>query len=150
MENLTDSNSDLIKLELNNNGIKQLNMTRKWTLFLSILGFVFIGLMIIVVVIAFSITGNNNSASSFSALSLLPLLAISLIYFFPIYFLFQFSSYSKKSIKNNDSIQLSKSLKYLKNHYQFMGILIIVLTGMYFVLGAIMLTSSEFLNTFSN
>lgn len=148
MENLTDSDSDLIKLELNNNGIKQLNMTRKWTLFLSILGFIFIGLMIFTVIIAFSITGTNYSSSNFSALALLPLLTISLIYFFPVYFLFQFSSYSKKAIKNNNSDQLSKALKYLKNHYQFMGILIIIITGLYFVLGAIMLTSGELLNAF--
>ncbi|MDP1993927.1 MAG: hypothetical protein Q8K40_01640 [Ignavibacteria bacterium] len=150
MVNLTDSNSDLIKLELNTNGIKQLYMTRKWTLFLSILGFVFIGLTIIIVVVAFLITGTNYSSSNFSALALLPLLTIALIYFFPIYFLYQFSSYSNKAIKNNDSIQLSKALKYLKNHYQFMGILIIVVIGIYFVLGAILLSSGKFLNAFLN
>ncbi len=145
MENLTDYNSDFAKLELNNNAIKQLSLTRKWALFLSIIGFVFIGLIILTVVIAFSLSGNDNPSSG---LQFLPLLVISTVYFFPIYFLFQFSSYSKKAVKNNDSIQFSKALKYLKNHYQFMGILIIILTGFYLLLGATMLTSSEFLNSF--
>ena len=47
MENVTDSNLMSKKIELDDNGVKQLMETRKWSMFLSIAGFVVIGLLII-------------------------------------------------------------------------------------------------------
>ena len=66
MENLTNSTIDNGTLELENSALKHLDETRKWTLFLSILGFVFIGLMFVVAIIM-AIVGSSNAIPGLSA-----------------------------------------------------------------------------------
>ena len=145
MESQISTNSNQKNIELDNIGIEQLNQTKKWTMFVSILGFIFLGLMILLVLVTFTIFSDNES-SGFSASSLLPLLLLTIVYFFPIYFLYQFSSYSKQAIVNGDSKILTTAFKYLRKHYQFMGILIIIVFGLYIILGVIMLLTGELSN----
>ena len=53
MENLLDTSVQSDEtLQLDRSGIENLNETRKWTMFLSILGFVFLGIMILVLFVA--------------------------------------------------------------------------------------------------
>ena len=145
MESQISTNSNQKNIELDNIGIEQLNQTKKWTMFVSILGFIFLGLMILLVLVTFTIFSDNES-SGFSASSLLPLLLLTIVYFFPIYFLYQFSSYSKQAIVKGDSKILTTAFKYLRKHYQFMGILIIIVFGLYIILGVIMLLTGELSN----
>ena len=86
MENLSELDANDNKIVLESNAIYQITQTRKWTMFLSITGLIFIGLitaLILVVILS------NFSAKSL--IGVLPLMIIVLIYFFPIYYLFQFS-----------------------------------------------------------
>jgi uncharacterized membrane protein len=98
----------------------------KWSCFLSILGFVFIGL---IVLLAFFIGTIFSKLTSISAVmkpvmgigtgffSLIYLL-IALLYFFLIYYLFQFSSKIKIAFRDNDIDHLNASFEYLKSHYK--------------------------------
>lgn len=147
MENISETNLDLKNIELNNNGIDQLNRLRKWTLFISIVGFVFIGLVTLTPILALFFI-DPESPSALSALAFLPLILINIIYFFPVYYLFRFSSFSKQAIINSDSIILTQALKYLRKHYQFMGILLIIMLSMYTILGVIMFSSDKISNVF--
>ena len=75
------------KMEIDQESLKHLNTTRKWTMFLTIIGFIFLGLVIVAGLIAgtflsaFS-AGKLNSIFS-GPLVLVPVFIIGLIYFFP-------------------------------------------------------------------
>ena len=98
----------------------------KWSCFLFILGFVFIGLMVLLAFFIGTIFSKLTSISDamkplmgigtgfFSLIYLL----IALLYFFLIYYLFQFSSKIKIAFRDNDSDQLNASFEYLKSHYK--------------------------------
>jgi len=149
MENLTNSFSDNEMIEMDNEGLKQLAETRKWSTFLSILGFVFLGLILIITVIMIAF-GNTNSGFGSPSLALIPLLLIGLIYFFSIYYLYQFFYNSKQALNNKDSELLSKALRYLKMHYRFMGILAIIMLSLYLIFFIIVIISGNLMNIFQH
>ncbi len=63
-------------------------------------------------------------------------LVMIVVYFFPIYYLFQFSSKMKKAIDQKDTITFAEATGFLKNHFQFIGICAIVVLSLY-VLGIV-------------
>lgn len=116
-----------------------LKETAKWGYFLSILGFIGIGFMVVLALfigtIFSAISGLSGTANSMGVLetgfiSGLYLL-IALLYFFPIYYLFKFSSNMKKAFKSNDNDLITTSFEYLKSHYKFIGILTLVFVVIY-------------------
>jgi hypothetical protein len=132
----TSSNT---QIEFNSNSILHLSETRKWTTFISIIGFIFTGLCIILIPVIFFISHSFSSPLFKGAITTITFLVMALLYFFPIYYLFKFSSNLKTAIANVDSLALEISFKFLKFHYRFMGILIIVLIAVYAVVGLILL-----------
>ena len=104
----SDNKTQLVYTE---NSIYHLKELRKWTFFISILGFIMIGICIVIIPIAFFSNFSNNSSTS-QSLSLLPLLLVMAVYFFPIYYLFKFSSYSKKAISNSDTNAFEIAFRY--------------------------------------
>jgi hypothetical protein len=135
MENLLDTNVQSSQnFQLDAYALDHLNETRKWTFFISIVGFVFMGLGILALFGVMIFAGSFGGAYSASpALALIPLLIIVAIYFFPIYFLLLFSRNAKLAVQNSDPNALTNALKYLKFHYRFMGILLIIIVGIYFL-----------------
>lgn len=110
----------------------------KWTKFLSIIGFIFIGLTAIMSIItAIMLSGaselvevNNHhyyfGPGRFSWWYVIICLVVLLIYFFPVYFLFKFSTGIKKAVDSNYTHTLYQSFDFLKKHYMFIGILTII------------------------
>ena len=76
-------------------------------------------------------------------LQVVPLMMMGVIYFFPIFYLWKFSKHSKESLANNDSLKLSLALRYLKLHYKFMAILILVIAVGYLIAGVAMFMSGN-------
>lgn len=137
----------LPKMELNHESLAYLSETRKWTLFLSILGFIFVGFLVIG---SFSV---GAWVSMFGATLGIPLpgasvivlyLILALIYFFPIYYLYKFGSLTKRGIAEMDNATITLGFKNLKSHYKYVGILTIVLLSIYFLVFGIMLLTSLF------
>jgi len=56
---------------------------------------------------------------------------MSAIYFFPILYLYKFSNDLKGALNGNNGSQLELALGNLKSHYKFIGILTIVMLGIY-------------------
>lgn len=106
-----------------------------WTKFISIVGFVFLGLMVIFSLFAGSIFGAAMEASGMQmmggAFLTILYLAIAVLYFFPIYYLFQFSAKMKAALQQQSSELLQQAFENLKSHYKFMGILLIIMLGFY-------------------
>jgi uncharacterized membrane protein YjgN (DUF898 family) len=113
-----------------------LNETRKWTMFLAILGFVFIGIMVIFSLVFSAIfsalPGIEDTEMPFpSFLFGLIYLVIAGLYFFPLLYLYKFSTYTKSAILNRDSGEINSAFKNLKSHYRFIGILTIIMLALY-------------------
>lgn len=138
MENLTELKANDNNIILESNAIYQIAQTRKWTMFLSITGLIFIGLITALILVVIL-----SSFSAKSLLSVLPLIIIVLIYFFPIYYLFQFSKYSKLAIKSLEENAVFIALKYLKMHFRFMAILIMIALLIYVLVGASIIITGE-------
>ena len=127
------------ELQLNDSAKGFLKETAKWTYFLSILGFIGIGLIVLLALFAgalFAFIGNliqethNLGWVGGSFISVIYLI-IAAIYFFPIYYLYNFSSKLKIALKNNDSAILANSFENLKSHYKYIGIASLIILSFY-------------------
>jgi len=125
---------------------KQLNVTRKWTKFLSIVGFVFLTFVVLITVLILSqaFEGGNTR---FQVMTVLPMVLLAAIYFFPIYFLNKFSSHSKHALNTFSGESLANALRYLKLHYVYMGILLIIVFVIY-LFAFVVVTTMSGLNVF--
>lgn len=132
-----DENFGGSELKLTGASIENLRMTARWANFISIVGFVFIGLMLLG---AFAIMGMSNSYSRILMGNIDPMtigiiyLIMAVIYFFPVFYLFQFASKMKQSIEQKNSLTMDEATSFLRRHYQFIGILTIIGISLY-VLG---------------
>lgn len=115
--------------------------TAKWTHFLSIVGFILCGFLVIV---AFGIGAIMGSASQLADLG--PLSAIgsvgitivylllALIYFYPSLLLFKYSSAAKKAVLFADQLSLSVAMGKMKSLFKFWGIFTIIILAFYIIL----------------
>jgi hypothetical protein len=125
------------KIELSNESLFYFDQIRKWTTFFSILGFIVIGLLLIVGIFAGSIFtkfGHINSKFPFAVLGFIYFI-MAIIYFFPVLYLYNFSISSKRAIQNRDSNEITKAFKNLKSHFQYTGIFTIVFLSIYLLIG---------------
>ncbi len=124
-------------MSLSNLSKTYLNETSKWTRFLAIVGFVMLAIMIIAG-FSMSIIMNAFGSNDFDSLGFatgIPYLFIGALYFFPIYYLYKFSTNIKAALYDNNDGSEEKAFENLKSHYKFMGILMIVLLAFYLVMG---------------
>jgi hypothetical protein len=148
-------NYELQLLPLAQNFLRE---TAKWAKFISIIGFILIGLYVILALVMFTtgaaigsspeqieamqgVEGFGQNAEMLGkiggvTLGIIYLLA-ALLYFFPIMYLFRFATKAKFALDNKNSEALVSSFENLKSHYKFIGILMII--GLVFmILGMIM------------
>lgn len=119
--------------------------TTRWTKFLAIMGFIFLGLMIIgsLVLFAFgaSMSSTYSGMSGFGGLGgymgigmgLLYLL-IAAFYLFPIISLYRFSINMKRGINTNNAELVTEAFRHQKNLYKFIGILMIIVIALYLLI----------------
>lgn len=124
--------------------IQHLKSARKWTKFLSLLGFMFIGFAVIVI----GLVSMQFFGGSSGILAIVPMTFLALIYFFPIYYLWQFSTHSKAAIVDKDTESLGKAMMFLKRHYMFMGILLIIMIVCYLFAGIGMFATGRMFKPF--
>lgn len=134
MEEVTNTQ----KLTLEGQSIAYLDETRKWTMFLSVLGFVFIGLAAIMFLFInpwrMGIANEIPMAEVGMGIGVVFMLIFLTLYFFPIYFLYKFSVHSKKALYQNSEQEATEAFKFLKYHYKFMGILAIIILSFYLII----------------
>lgn len=64
---------------------------------------------------------------------------MGLLYFFPAYYLYKFSTQLKTALAAKDSETLTSAFENQKSLYKFMGIFMIIVLGFYVLGGAMML-----------
>lgn len=134
VETSEESTVEKFELQLNESAKGFLKEAAKWAYFLSILGYIGIGLIVLAAIFAgtlFAFMSNMSremghigslGGSFITALYLI----IAALYFFPIYYLNRFASNLRDAFRDNDSETLAKSFEYLKSHYKFIGILAVI------------------------
>lgn len=119
--------------------VSYLNETRRWAKFISIMGFIGIGL---VVILALSIGSVLNFISSLSPTPLpfpsflftLVYLVVALLYFFPVYYLYLFSTKMEAALTRKNQSELTGSFENLKSVFKFVGIMTIVVVSIYLLI----------------
>ncbi len=129
---LTNTESENIVLD--QRSLRNLNTIRKWAMFLAVTGFIFLGLMIIIGVIAGTFLTKFKADTGFSETYVLIIFVILVIAgFFPLYYLFRFSKYTHHALANRNKEELQKTIINLKLFFLFLGLLIIIVLTLYLI-----------------
>jgi hypothetical protein len=109
-----------------------------WARFFAILGFIFIGLLLVFAFFAVPIFGTVTKSQSgvpddLGSIMLVTNVLIAIVYFFPLYYLLQFSKKIKKALKTKNDQMLANAFQMLKSHYKFIGVLTIITISLYFL-----------------
>lgn len=131
-----DPNPEIRKIEISPETIKHLNSLRKWSMFLAVSGFIFLGLIIILGFITGTfLTAFKSGQKTYGipdTMVLASFIGLALITFFPVFFLFHFSKHTTLAISNHDSREMHKALRSLKRFFLFIGIILILTIVLYF------------------
>ena len=127
---------DSFELQLTDQAKSFLKEIGKWAMFLSIVGFIFMGLFVLLALLMFSMGSAMGSIGgagigAFGAAGGLVYLIMALIYFFPIRYLYMFASKIKAAFNNSNSQQMTDALENLKSHYKYIGIMMIIVLSFY-------------------
>jgi hypothetical protein len=132
--------SNLFELHIDHEVSSHLRETAKWGKFLSIVGFVFIGLILVILLFAGSMISSYSYSSPIGAalgsgsggmMQIVILIAMIAFYFFPCLFTFKFSNGMLQALRNNDQYALVASFRQLKLCYKFVGILTLIFISLY-------------------
>ena len=137
----SNTESNLFELQVDHEVSSHLRETAKWAKFLSIVGFVFIGFILVFLAIAGSRVASYSYSSPIGAalgsggfMQIVLLFAMVALYFFPCLFMFQFANKMLRALRNNDQYTLVASFRQLKLCYKYVGILTIVIISIYVLL----------------
>lgn len=113
-----------------------LRETGKWANFLSILGFIGTGFIVLLAMGMFAFGSNsmfgNRIGGGFLGFGVaIVYLLMGLLYFIPLYYLNKFANFVKDAINRNDNQKMTEAFGYLKSHYKFIGIFTIIILGVY-------------------
>lgn len=132
---------DIFGLGVDEEARAHLLETARWTKFIAIVGFIILGLLILVgmlmglgLSVASRMYDTTNLGSTFGTAMMVVYLVLSLLYFFPILYLYKFSVLIKPAIQSGNQQQFNLALNYQKRMYKFIGIMLLVVFGLYAVM----------------
>ncbi len=129
------------KMEISPEALKHLNSMRKWTMFLSVLGFIFFGLLIIIgVATSTFLTAFRSREVNLGipeSLMIFLFIIIAALYFLPVLFLFRFSRNTRDAIHNHDKLKLEKAFRNLRTYFTYIGVMAIIILSIYLLALAI-------------
>ncbi|MGV3541201.1 MAG: hypothetical protein ACO1OQ_15395 [Rufibacter sp.] len=117
-----------------------LHTTAKWGKFLAIVGFIGIALMLVMgfffgsVISKFMTVSNPEAAAISGPMSMFMsgfYLLFALLYFFPVLYLYKFSSKMQDGLRAQSAALVEESFKNLKSLFKFLGVLTAVILGFY-------------------
>ena len=130
-----ESSPDSRKIEIEQKTLDNLNTIRKWTMFIAIIGFILLGLLLIIGLIAGTFLSafklGETGLGIPESLGLIVLFVVAVIYFFPVFFLFRFSKHTGNAVQTLNKEELHKAFKNLKSYVVYLGVLIIIGLSIY-------------------
>ncbi|SFZ94377.1 hypothetical protein SAMN05428642_104136 [Flaviramulus basaltis] len=133
---------ETFELELTEDIKGLLKETTSWSYFLSILGFIGIGLMVIFGIFFGAIMSTRalGDVNPYAGLGFsmgyfgLIYVVLALVYFFPVYYLFNFSRKMKTALSNTNKDDFKLAFTNLKSHYKYIGIFTITIISIYILI----------------
>lgn len=126
------------ELGLTGQSIQFIAETAKWGTFLSIIGFIGIGFMVLMGLVMGTmmssfgdIPGMGGMGAGFISMFYI---IFAFLYLYPCLQLFKFSKLAKQAIASNDTPQMTTALGHMKSLFKFMGILTIIMLALYVLL----------------
>lgn len=134
-------NKDTFLLSVDEEGKAQLLETARWTKFIAIVGFVFLGLLLLLGLFAgFGVSALGDvyveaaMGAGFGVGMMMVYLLMGLLYFFPIFYLYKYATLIKPAIQHSNQEQFNLALSYQRRMFKFIGIMFLVILGLYAVL----------------
>lgn len=127
----------LEQLTLNAKSKSFLKEIAKWAFFFAILGYISIGLFVILGIFSGVIFGALPESQTqqipfdLGFTMTIVYLVLAAIYFFPVYYLMQFSVRMKKALATKNDDTLANAFEVLKSHYKFIGVFTIIFISLY-------------------
>lgn len=130
--------TQLEQLNVNSASKSFLKEIAKWGFFLSIIGFIGIAFMVVLALFSNAIFNAIPQAKqmpvNLGMVMTIVYLVLAILYFFPVYYLMQFSNKMKKALATKNDETLAESFSVLKSHYKFMGVFTIITLSLYAML----------------
>jgi len=141
------------KLEINQSIRESLGTMTYWSKFLAIIGFIGIGFMVIAA-IGFIIGGSmlenfGQFQLMFTVLYPLIYIALAILYFFPVNYMYRFAVKSRNALNSNSQENLDSGLSNLASSYKYIGVMTIVIISLYaliFIISIASLGIASFMN----
>ena len=113
-----------------------LQESAKWSKFMAIIGFIGIGLMVLVslfMAIGFSAMSASTMPELPFPMSVFSILYVlfAAIYFFPVYYLYQYATKTSAALHSKNKQLLADGLENLKSHHKFLGIFTLIIVSLY-------------------
>ncbi len=120
-------------MTISQNGVYSLSIVKKWSKVLSICGFILSGLSVLfgfLMMVFLNKIPQAQGEAPFPTFIFLVLYAtVGVIYYFPSYYLFKFSSHLHNAIESGLESNIDDSLKHLRSFFTYIGILTLISLG---------------------
>jgi hypothetical protein len=122
--------------QLTTTAVGFLQESAKWSKFMAIIGFIGIGLMVLVslfMAIGFSAMSASTMPELPFPMSVFSILYVlfAAIYFFPVYYLYQYATKTSAALHSKNKQLLADGLENLKSHHKFLGIFTLIIVSLY-------------------
>jgi ABC-type multidrug transport system permease subunit len=129
-----ENSKDLFELQLDMTAKDHLRDTAKWARFLAIAGLAGLSIIVVVSAIVAIAAGNEGvntyddpaSRSAEIAGTIIGMLILVALYFFPCYFLLRFAAKMNRALVGDDTVALNESLRNLKITFRYLGVVTII------------------------
>jgi hypothetical protein len=140
MEQIHNQNASLFNLSIEPITKSDLLETAKWARFLAIVGFVFLGLMLVGGIALTTVMATSFGSSEFGSTGMMAgfgtgmvifYVLIAALWFFPLLYLMRFSNRMRTALNSNDQPALNQSAQNLKVFFRYIGIITIIVLSLY-------------------
>lgn len=137
MELMNENESNLFRMEIDEPIKSNMLEMARWTKFLAIVGFVFMGLMLFLGLLVGTLAGSlmSNYFGGLGGVGAIGIIFVFVIiislYFYPTLALFKYSKLIRQALITNNKELFYMAMNWLKNMFKYMGILMIIVLSLY-------------------
>ncbi|QKG81055.1 DUF5362 family protein [Tenuifilum thalassicum] len=132
METIENAQNQTNEMRINNEVKNYLIETAKWGKFLAIVGYVFLGIIVLVgLLFIVGVSWLNSFSANPARFAGVIYFIIALVYYFPINFLHKFSNSIRNGLESDSETMVTFGFQNLKSLFKFMGIITIIVLAIY-------------------
>ncbi len=149
MENTIDQSETNGTIMINEEVRNYLLETSKWGKFMAIVGYVGMGLLVLLaIVMTVGISAMSSLARTGFPMGIIGVVYIVLaaVYYFPVTYLYKFSVQMKQGLTSGEESSVISGFQNLKSLFKFMGIMLVVIISIYALVLLISIPTALFMS----